>query len=112
MRTEASRPLLRYALCAAPSVDYEAATRVINQNIQVVQMSGTQFLGVLHQDEQALYAGLLIAIETEGRKLPQAEILAITLLGKVPVSITCRGRQKRKACSNIFLPRKSVTPQF
>jgi len=74
-----------------PAVDYEDATSVINQRIEAAQMSDTRFLGVLHQDEHAIYAGLLIAIETEGQKLPQAEILAVTLLGKVPVSINIQG---------------------
>jgi hypothetical protein len=69
------------------SVDYTALEREINEKIDLVQISGTQFLGALHQDEQALYIGVLVALETGGKRLPQAGIAILTMLGKIPASM-------------------------
>jgi hypothetical protein len=49
--------------------------------------SGSQLLGLLDQDHNALYVGFLGMLEVDGKKYPLAGVGAVTMLGSVPASV-------------------------
>jgi len=75
---------------AMPTVDEAMLAELEQQasnNPQGVQISGSQFLGILHEDANALYLGLLFQASAEGETLAGAAVLAFTLLGDVAFTV-------------------------
>ena len=69
------------------SVDFAAITQEVNRKLEIGQVTDNQFLGALHQDDSAIYIGILTTLDSGGQKLPQAGIAALTLLNSVPASL-------------------------
>lgn len=74
---------------AIPQVD-EAMLREIEQQSQAsqsgLQLSGMQFLGLLAQDENALYAGLLMNVGDGQSSIAVAGVVAMTVLADVTLT--------------------------
>lgn len=83
----ASMPALDEALLA--EIEQE-----VNQNPAGFTLSGTQFLGLIGQDANAIYAGMVAEVSDGQTSTPAAGVLAITQLQDVVVTINLyRGYQ-------------------
>ena len=76
----ASMPALDEALLAQIEQD-------VNQNPAGFTLSGTQFLGVIGQDANAIYAGMVAEVSDGQTSVPAAGVLAITQLQDVVLTI-------------------------
>lgn len=61
--------------------------REANQNTAGFSLSGTQFLGLIGQDANAIYAGLVAVVSDGQTSVPAAGVLGITQLQDVVVTI-------------------------
>lgn len=59
----------------------------VNQNPAGFTLSGTQFLGLIGQDANAIYAGMVAEVSDGQTSTPAAGVLAITQLQDVVISI-------------------------
>jgi hypothetical protein len=98
---EAPRPLpmsrQEYLDTVAPQIPKVDAAQVaeleskLNARTEDVQISSIQNLGILDQDENAIYVGMLGVITGGGQKLPVAAVAAATLLESIPVTVNLYG---------------------
>lgn len=59
----------------------------LNGKINDAQIAGSQLLGILDRDKNALYVGFLGVLEVDGKQFPLAGIGAVTMLGSVPTTV-------------------------
>jgi hypothetical protein len=59
----------------------------LNGKVEDAQIKGSQLLGILDRDENALYVDFLGVLEIDGKSFPQTGIGAVTMLGSIPVSV-------------------------
>jgi hypothetical protein len=83
----------QYIEAVAPQIPKVNAARMEELKVQMnaktpdVQLSGLQNLGILDQDENGLYIGMLGVLDADGRRIPMAGVAATTLLDSIPVSV-------------------------
>jgi hypothetical protein len=73
-----------------PALDQAALQRLeqeASQNPQGITLSGSQFLGLIGQDANALYAGLVAQVSDGSSSFPAAGVLAITQLQDVVMTV-------------------------
>lgn len=91
------------------SVDFAAITKEVNQKLEIGQITDNQFLGALHQDDSAIYIGILTTLDTGGKKLPQAGIAALTLLNSVPASINLQWPAEEDVLKGLLAAQQQYT---
>lgn len=77
---------LQQMAASLPAVD-PAVVEQLKAEGAGVKVSGAQLIGVLGQDDNAIYYGLLLEVSDGTTSLTAAAVVAITLIGDVPVSL-------------------------
>lgn len=77
---------LQQMAASLPAVDPTLVQQLQTQGASV-KVSGAQLIGVLGQDENAIYYGLLLEVSDGTSSVTAAAVVGITLIGDVPVSL-------------------------
>lgn len=64
-----------------PEIDMAEIEREVNGKVEGIELSGSQVLGVIGKDSNALYVGLASAVEVGGQRTLLAGVTSFTLLG-------------------------------
>jgi hypothetical protein len=100
---------------AIPKVDAAEVAELeskLNSRTEDVQVSGIQNLGILDQDGNALYVGMLGVIEGGGQKLPVAAVAGATLLSSIPATVNLYGPTEEGAFDKLIAIQKAYVAEL
>ncbi len=83
----ARREFLARTKSEMPEVDIKEVESEANATTDAIQISESQFLGILDHDQNALYVGILSVAEVAGQKHRVISITGLTLLGSIVTNI-------------------------
>ena len=86
--------------------------RDINARLDGVQLSGLQNLGVLDRNPDALYVGILVAVEQDGQKIPRVLVAAPTMLGSNPVTVNLFSAPEEGAIDQLIATQKTYVAEL
>jgi hypothetical protein len=83
--------VVREVAASLPQIPWDEVTRLTNEHLRnegVPAQSGITPLGVLHQDDEAVYFGILLtATTTDGRMRTAVAVVGTTLVNKVIITL-------------------------